>query len=67
MITRNQIETLRLAARSPRDDDGWSKVSSAIFSAIIEPMPPELFEVRRDDSGIMVRLTEESKTILKWS
>lgn len=66
-MTPEQKQTLDLCNRSPKDADGWSKCSSAIYEQIIAPMPVELVERKEVDGVFYARLTDAANNVLAWS
>jgi hypothetical protein len=65
-LTDIQLSALKLIERSPDHDDGWRKCSPIIYSHLDKCLTPDLFESKRDEDNIFVRLTDEAATILKW-
>ena len=61
------ITRLKLIERSPCDNDGWSKCTTAIFTQLISETPDNLIEKRLDGDVHYVRLTPEAKIVLKWT
>jgi hypothetical protein len=61
------ITILRLAARSPRDADGWSVVSARVWP-LLENVPIDLLEsVRNEDGGGKARITDRGHLLLSYS
>jgi hypothetical protein len=54
---------MRVLGRSPKDTDGWAKVSSIVWP-LLEPVPAELMEREGDaTNGGRARFTEKGQTI----
>jgi hypothetical protein len=68
MITDKQKDTLMLTNRSKDIGEGWRKISEKLAPFIKEWVAgiPELVEFRNDDTGMLVRLTEEGNTVLTY-
>lgn len=65
-LTPAQMSVLKLANRSPKDEEGWSKCAPAVFKQLISLVPVELIERRQTEAGAFVRLTAEAQGILRW-
>ena len=66
-LTVREMEVLRLVEWTPRNADGWSKCAPKIFQALVKAMPEVLVERSVEGDNIMVRLTQEAMTVLRWT
>lgn len=66
-LTEQQLTTLRVIARSPKDTDGWAPCAYVIYQQLIKTMPITLVEIETTDEQHRVRLTDEALILLKWS
>lgn len=58
-------QKLALVKRSPKDADGWCKVSANVWP-IVADMPPDLVELDNRGSGGRLRLTERGKAVVDY-
>lgn len=61
-LTDNEMHLLRLVRRG-QNDNGWAKVSKAVFP-LVNTLPRRLVEVQSDDKTAMVKLTAEGNSLL---
>ena len=65
-LTVQQADTLKLCARTPVDERGFSKCAPLIYEKLVSKMPAELIDHEVIDGEHRVRLTDEARAILKY-
>lgn len=66
-LTEHSKAALRLLGRSPKDQDGWAKVSAVVWP-LLGGVPPELMEREGDDqNGGRARFTETGEAVYEFS
>lgn len=61
-----QVNLLRLIERSPRDADGWSKVSARLITPVMHWAEGLEKLIDTDIAGSRVRLTRDAAVVLEW-
>ena len=67
-LTPGEVHLLRLISKEQNNPDGWAKVSAHV-TPLIEKLPSELVEFRREGNGGLATLTKQGESLLegmKW-
>ncbi len=64
-LAHGDIHLLKLI-RKDKGTDGWTKVSKAVWP-LVESLPTELCELKKEADGGFIKLTPEGDTVLNWS
>ncbi len=62
-LSRKQQDILRLIMRSKADHNGWYHVSNVVWPLIDGALPPDLVELRPNENGGHLRLTDRGQAV----
>ncbi len=65
MLTTTQSQMVQLYNRSPKDAEGWAKVSGIVWPLMAD-LPRDLFDIEGDASGGRIRANATGQTVIPY-